>query len=385
MRITENKTTDIVDLYNEKILAFDFSLIPDDLLTGKLGVILYLLSLYENTKESVYLDKIAELLEIIFENCDENTENNLYSNSSLSQGISGLGYVLSVLIKSKILDSEFGRQIDTISEVVYERTLKMISENNFGYFNGAIGNLFFLLSVNDNEKASAIIDVLFERSNTDTHLFNTEINDLHADGMNLGLNHGYLSTIKILLDFSKNDDKSVSIINKCLKTILTNLDYDYLVEGVHVFKPYRIYEENNTLKKHQNNRLCWSNSDLSFSYILHKAGIILNNTNYTELAETIGKETTKRRVFQNTGIENYHFCQGSSGVTQLYQGLFQQNPKLSYKESHGYWLDRTISYLESEKENPLVAKDLSLLYGKLGALMVINEEIDVKKYLKFLI
>lgn len=385
MKITENKTTDTVDFYNEKILAFDFSLISDDLLTGKLGVILYLLAVYENTNESVYLDKIAELLEIIFENCDEKTENNLYSNPSLSYGISGLGYVLSLLIKSDILDPEFERQIGAISEIVFERTLKMIAENNFGYFNGAIGNLFYLLSVNDHQKANDILDVLFERSNTDQHLFYTEINDLYVDGMNLGLNHGYLSTIKILLDFSKKDPKSLAIIDKCLKTIVSNLDHDYLAENVHVYKPYRIYEEDNALKKHQNNRLCWCNSDLPFAYILHKAGIILNDNDNIQLAEMIGKETTKRRVFQNTGIENHHFCHGSSGLALLYQELFQLSPKTWYKESQEYWLDRTISYLESEKDNPLDVKDLSLLYGKLGSLMVINEEIDIKKYLTFLI
>lgn len=186
-------------------------------MTGKLGVIIYLLSLYEVTNESVYLDKIGELLELIFENCDNETEGNLYSNSSLSYGISGLGYVLSVLIKGEILDEEFDQQVDTISEIVFEKTVKMISENNFGYFNGAIGNLFYLLSVNDTEKANAIIDLLFERSNTDKHLFYTETEDIYVDGMNLGLNHGYLSTIKILLDFYKNDHKSLSIMDKCLK------------------------------------------------------------------------------------------------------------------------------------------------------------------------
>jgi lantibiotic modifying enzyme len=69
-KISKNKTRDLIDFYNVQILSFDFNSITDDLLTGKLGVIIYLLSLYELTNDPVYVDKIAELLELIFDNCN---------------------------------------------------------------------------------------------------------------------------------------------------------------------------------------------------------------------------------------------------------------------------------------------------------------------------
>jgi hypothetical protein len=261
----------------------------------------------------------------------------------------------------------------------------MISENNFGYFNGAIGNLFYLITVNETQKVNVIIDILLERCTTDQYLFYTEINDSYVDGMNFGLNHGHLSIIKTLLDFSINDAKSLQIIEKCIKNIILNLDYEYQVENVNIYKPYNAFEEGNSLKKHQNDRICWCNSDLSFSYILYIAGKKLNDVDYLKLANMIGKETTKRKVIINTGIGNHHFCHGSSGVAQLYQELFLLSSKKHYKNTHKYWIERTISYLEIEKNDSLTNKDLSLLYGKLGSLMVINDKIDKKKYLNFLI
>ncbi|KUJ60373.1 hypothetical protein AR687_18190 [Flavobacteriaceae bacterium CRH] len=382
---TEDKAIDLIESYNKKILAFDFNSITDDLLRGKLGVIIYLLSLYETTNDTVYVDKIAELLESIFENCDTQAENSLYSNATLSYGITGLGYVLTILMEFGILDENFKQQIDTISEIVYEKALKMVSENNFGYFNGSIGILFYLITVNDAQKIDNIIDLLFERCKNDEFLFYTEMDDSYVEGMNFGLNHGHLALIQTLLTISESNSKALFIINSCLKNINSNLDYDYKVEHTHIFKPYKIFFKENALVRHQNNRLCWCNSDLSFSYILQRTGMLLKNPVNLSLSEIIGKETTKRKTFKTTGIENHHFCHGSSGVAQLYKELSLLDPEEYYEESYNYWIDRTLVYMSIDNNDDLTSSDLSLLYGKLGTLMVINNKIDKKKYLNFLI
>jgi len=105
--------------------------------------------------------------------------------------------------------------------------------------------------------------------------------------------------------------------------------------------------------------------------------------NTWNLANMVGKATTKRREFENTGIQFAQFCHGTSGLTKLYKELSTISP--IYKNPMEYWSARTIEFLEIDKHAPLDKHDFSLLFGKIGALMVMDNSIDSSRYLKFLL
>lgn len=385
MILAENE---IIDIYLEKINNYDLKSISDGLTQGKLGLIIYYLSLYKKNSEEIYLEKIGSILEQIFQNLENNNLNNLYRNNSISSGLSGLSYVINLLIEEGVLDDEYLSEVLKINSIVFESTKETISINNFDYLNGAIGNLWYLFRMGEYDSLFILIDVLNEKSEKDDYLFYTDSEDPYVNAMNFGFAHGYLGFVNLLLSItdklgnSKNID---ALIEKLFAKILEYVDYNYKVEDINIYKPYKIYLDKGFLKVHQNNRLAWCNSDLTFSYILLKAGQILKNDFYNELGKKIGLETVKRKSMNVTGVENDHFCHGSSGVAFLYEKLYQITNEDLFNNASGYWKDRTKSYLLANKENEFQERDMSLLYGRIGSLMVLDDTINTSKYLEVLI
>lgn len=378
----------IIERYNNKIETYDYSSISDGLVEGKLGVILFLLASYETTLEENYLEKIGLLLETVFDNLETNHENSLYFKTNISYGLTGLAYILKILIDDEILDQEYHLQIEKINHIVFEKTQKMISENNFDFLNGLSGNLWYLCKTGAQTYCNQIIEALYLNSLENKNLFYTDSENPYVNGMNYGLAHGYLGLLKALheiADMYGSTDKIESIIHKTIEQIIDDLDYSHTIEGCHIYKPYKVYFEDNQRKKHQNNRLAWCNSDLTFSYILYKIGYQYKNEQYLSLSEKIGIATTKRTSLETTGIENDHFCHGSAGVALLYKELFRLTRNDIFNEAYAFWKEKTLMYLDKKKFNDFENRDISFLYGRLGALMVVNEDVNTSKYLEILI
>ncbi|MBK1897535.1 lanthionine synthetase LanC family protein [Chryseobacterium paridis] len=374
---TEQSTSALTSEYNEKILNFDFSeMRDDDLFKGRLGVVNYLSSFYEATGDERYIAKISELLESVLLNIENKTDNNLLKNSTLLSGAAGLGFILKDFIKKELLDEDdFAEQLRIVDEIIFENTLKFISQEYYDYLSGPIGNLQYFLNSSGDHDVSLILKHL-ERSSKNGKEFYTQSENIFVQGYNFGLKHGHLGIVKTYLDYLNKYGENqyiVETIDRLLQNIINVLDFNYTIDKIHIFKYYNIYEENDNIIKRQNNRLSWCNSDLTFSYYLLKAGKLLKNQNYISLAEKIALETVKRTTFETTGIESHHFCHGSSGLAFLYDSLYKIDNRSEYNEASQYWIKRTREYLILDLYKDISANDLSWLYGgKLGALLVLN-------------
>ncbi|AZA84273.1 hypothetical protein C1637_05360 [Chryseobacterium lactis] len=377
--------TDIADIYKEKFLNFDFSTLNDDISLGKLNVANYFLVCYKHTKDEIYLDKIVELLEVIFTNLEHETKENLYKKSTFIDGLTGLAFTLKLLIAENILDAEdFEDQLNTIDEIILENSLEMIANNYFDYLGGPFGNLqYFLHWQATPEKADRIIQSLQKFNNS----FYTICDNPYTQGYNLGLKHGYLGIIKTYIDYTLIFGENPVVrrgIENLLDYIIDNLNEDYIAENVHIYKYHSIHIKDDQFIKHQNNRLAWCNSDLTFAYYLLKAGKLLDNDKYIGLSQKIGLETTKRSPSTVTGVEDEHFCHGSSGLAFLYHKLHQLDPLDIYKEKCEEWKNKTLEFLEEAKDQEFAIRDLSLLYGKTGALVVLEGTYENSNYFEFL-
>ncbi|RXM59504.1 lanthionine synthetase LanC family protein, partial [Chryseobacterium sp. CH1] len=176
------------------------------------------------------------------------------------------------------------------------------------------------------------VNILYDECISHPIPFENKLNDSYADGINLGFNYGYLSIVNNLLALPVITHKARHIINNCLDFIISNFDV-HEVENARIYKPYNYKITQNLLKPFHNNRLCWCNSDLSFSYLLYKTGETLQENRYTEMAHELGLETTKRKVMANTGIEFIQYCHGTSGLVQLYHELNEKDSHPEYKKS----------------------------------------------------
>lgn len=372
----------VIDLYNKQILDFDCSELPDGLISGKLGIVLYFLSLYDSRKENIYVERARSLLEEVFERANLQIGDHIYLYSSFSKGLTGLVYVLHLMYNDDLLDEDANELINELSDIIFERSLKMFEEENFTFFDGPIGNLAMFNFIDDQARAEQLIDRLYHHCIENEYPFYTRLNDPYTDGINLGMNYGYLSIINALLPHIGKNKKADLVVNRCLDLINKWLDLSYEMAGAYIYKPHNLTFKNSQLVPYQNNRLCWCNSDLSYTYILYKISQQYPRMDTRNLADRIGKETIKRRAFENTGIQFAQFCHGTSGLTKLYSELAAIDPV--YKHTEEYWLSRTIEYLEIDKNYVMDKSDLSLLFGKIGALMVMDHSINSSKYLKFL-
>lgn len=374
----------LIKEYDKKILDFDFGNLYDGLLYGKLGLLLYFLANYQVSNKQEYQDKISKIFEEVVENCNTQKKDNIYSFPTLSKGMTGLGIILDLLKKDRFIDDDFDVHINELSEIIFEQSIKMLKENNYTFFDGPLGNLYYFNAIKNEKYSNGIVDFLYEESTTKRIPFENKLNDSFADGFNLGFNYGYLSIINNLLSLPVITEKAKSIINKCVNFIISHFDI-FEIEGAKIYKPYNYKKLEGLLKPYHNYRLCWCNSDLSFCYLLYKAGQILQNSNYKKLAHEIGMETTKRKVKANTGIELVHYCHGTSGIVQLYREINKKDSQKEYKNAENFWLKQSWEILDTELYQPFTDADCSLIFGKIGALLALNDSIDKNKYLKFLL
>ncbi|MCH2032698.1 MAG: hypothetical protein MK202_04175 [Tenacibaculum sp.] len=366
---------DIINEYNSKITSYPIDQLSEGLTQGKLGVLYYFLFMYIDTKKTTYLDKITDILMNVFNSLQNPDGNELLNDSSYAEGISGLGFVIDELINNDLLDDEYGEQIPVLCQIAYEYSIKMIQKDNYDFMNGSTGVLWFLLKVKNRELFNGIVEKLQEKAITAEYLFSTVSDNPYISDMNFGFPHGYLSIVKVLNDAKKvfgANEMYDQISEKCITTIMSNLNEEYTVDGIHIYKPHKLYLKEGRLTEHQNNRLAWCNSDLSLAFLLHK---INKSSDYSQILQDIGDNLVKRKEMNVTGVENHHFCHGSSGIAQLFLELYHLTKDEKYLDAHQYWIARTVSYLSQDMSKELTERDMSLFYGKLGALLVLNSSL----------
>ncbi|MBB6332638.1 hypothetical protein HNP24_003630 [Chryseobacterium sediminis] len=380
---SQNITT-ILHEYDQKLLDFDYENLPDGLLYGKLGLLLYFLTQYHISGNDIYVNKVGAILEEVFENGNMQKESNVYTLPNLSKGMTGLGIILDLLKKDGLIQDDFDDQITDIGELIFQQSVTMLKEDNYTFFDGPIGNLHYFNTIRNEQYSSEIVDILYDECISHPTPFENKLNDSYADGINLGFNYGYLSIVNNLLSLPVMTEKARHIINTCLDFIISNFDV-HEVENARIYKPYNYKIAENRLKPFHNNRLCWCNSDLSFSYLLYKTGETLQETRYRDMAHELGLETTKRKVMANTGVEFIQYCHGTSGLVQLYHEINEKDAHPDYKQAKSFWTKRSLEILENELDQPFTEQDSNLLFGKTGALIALNDKIDKTKYLKFLL
>ncbi|MFY7670885.1 lanthionine synthetase LanC family protein [Tenacibaculum sp. MEBiC06402] len=364
----------IINDYNSKILSYPIHELPNGFVQGKLGVLYYLMYVYIDTQKVIYFDKITDILMDVFNTIQNPEENALLNDSSFAEGISGLGFVISELINNDLLDEEYAEQIPVLSEIAFDYASKKLEQNNYDFLHGSIGVLKFLLKVENQNLFNQLVNQLLKKSKESVLLFSTQSDDPYISDINFGFPHGYLSIIKLLLDakITFGAHKTYySVIDLCVSKIMKHIDKKYEVDGIHIYKPHKVYINNGKLIEHQNNRLAWCNSDLSWVFLLSKIDSVNNTSNYNQMIDEIGSHLIKRREMHVTGVQNHHFCHGSSGIAQLFGELYEYTKDKKYNEAYNYWTQRTVNYLKEDLFNDLTERDMSLYYGKIGALLTL--------------
>lgn len=390
----------IFDFVNQKVVEANVEeLVTDDLIKGKLGLLMYCLNSYHLNQEDVYLEKIQEILEDIFNKISLN-ESIMAAHMTLADGLPALGIVLHELLKQDLIDSTFKDQIDVITDSVFDKCIEMINNNNFDYFYGATGLLFYMYKVEAYNNCNFLVDKLHEYALSHDYMFYNATGDVYTQGINFGFAHGTSAILAVLLkiyDQGINQQKTkellLNITTKIISFKKENIDrskVSYQLEGFDfpTWFPYNIITERvdkivkpelySTNIYHFTDRLGWCNSDLGYVMLFYKLGITLDQQEYLKISNEIGDEIVTRLSFENTAINSANMCHGSAGVSALYKSIYSLTNREIYKNAHEHWLNATVKYLEIKMKKEFSFSDLEILTGWLGPVLFL-QDVNFKK------
>ncbi|MGG8495315.1 lanthionine synthetase LanC family protein [Tenacibaculum sp. TC6] len=386
MKKSDKRIREILSYINEKVLYSDVSNFEDDsVFSGKLSLALYSFLVYKIENEDDYLLKTQEVLENIFADISQN-KSEIIKNITLADGLVGLGILLNILLKEGVLDKDYSEQLDVISDMAYENCLKMLKEERFDFFYGAIGLFHYLNEVNRVDYTNEIVDVLYKYGVKNDFLFYNNFDDPYVEGINFGVAHGSFAIISICLNLyhkGVKKDKVKEIVIKSIKSLCEfRKDLTGDVEMVRgklsdfcSLFPYNIASENKTSFSKQNksnkyyytNRLGWCNGDLSRSLIIYKAAILFNNDEILDIAALLSLSTLNRIEEEKTAVRNFHMCHGSCGILMMYYSLFKLTNNNKYEKSIDFWKEKTLSFMEQRIDKGVFRdRDLEILTGWLG-------------------
>lgn len=326
----------------------------DSLLNGKLGLVYYYLCLYKVFNKEDHLQRIEKNLESIFTNIEKGVSSLMY-DSTLENGLSGLGYVLQLLIEEKIIDEGYSSQLEEINNIVVDQAIELIQNNNYDFVRGPFGILFYLNYVDSKPHVNRVLEALFEKLKEDKNfLFYNEYT--YIEGVHIGYAHGVCAIIKVLNDINDERaeyfvryllDKLINIMKKNEYQIIKDKKY-YLPRSIH---------KGDEFEKGLNYRavLAWSNSDVNFSTLIYSLNEKFKTNELLTIANKIALESLEKREEKHTRIWDHRFYFGSSGVLKTYMFLYKKTRNSKYKEASNFWYKKTLNLLTESaiKEHPL--------------------------------
>lgn len=357
--------------FNDYLHHYNYNELEDDgLFEGKLGIVYYLTyinKIYEDEKNTTTL---YDILNLVLENISSQKKFISVSPCILS-GLSGFGVTAHELKKHELLGDELDNEISDINDYLLDKAIIHVQNNIFDYLGGSMGILYYFIQINDLKKCDIIISEIYNNINSQTLAFYNNTDDLYNKGLNFGLAHGIsaiLHIIDLYLKINPENEQAWIIRGKCVE-ILSEHCKEYMIEDSKLYFPYNKFLENHEMITHKNNRLGWCNSDLSVVNTLYRSSPV---THFEKIdAEKIAFETTKRRTFNTTGIQDFHFCHGTSGVAMMYKNIYEYTGNNNFREAYQYWHDQTVDFL---KNDTLVLQEnkMSLIFGYPAAILTIN-------------
>ncbi|THV62249.1 lanthionine synthetase LanC family protein [Chryseobacterium candidae] len=357
--------------FNDYLHHYNYNELEDDgLFEGKLGIVYYLTyinKIYEDEKNTTTL---YDILNLVLENISSQKKFISVSPCILS-GLSGFGVTAHELKKHELLGDELDNEISDINDYLLDKAIIHVQNNIFDYLGGSMGILYYFIQINDLKKCDIIISEIYNNINSQTLAFYNNTDDLYNKGLNFGLAHGIsaiLHIIDLYLKINSENEQAWIIRGKCVE-ILSEHCKEYMIEDSKLYFPYNKFLENHEMITHKNNRLGWCNSDLSVVNTLYRSSPV---THFEKIdAEKIAFETTKRRTFNTTGIQDFHFCHGTSGVAMMYKNIYEYTGNNNFREAYQYWHDQTVDFL---KNDTLVLQEnkMSLIFGYPAAILTIN-------------
>ncbi|MEM6628128.1 MAG: lanthionine synthetase LanC family protein [Bacteroidota bacterium] len=320
---------------------------------GKMGLVNFFFNHYLVFEEESSFQKVENLVEEVV-NALANKNFDEYG-ASFAEGMAGIGYLLSVLDKKKVLDQDLSNILKAIDEYLFEEAYDMLLDDNFDYLYGALGIVYYFQSRLPNTKVekylNSFINLIGEKAIQDE--LGIRFPSTSKDGklyVNFSLSHGLTGILLVLIQVYKKGLQNPLIRDIVVGGIQYMLNFRGKInfsEGNYGYFPFAVFPELDT--PNFGKRLGWCYGDLNQTILLYRSNEIIENPAYKKLGDLVGTQTLMRQDVESTAINDIYFCHGTAGLAQFYKTLYDISGLKSYYQGYEYWLEQTLLYLY---ENP---------------------------------
>lgn len=345
----------------------------DGLLSGKIGVALYLFEYAKYTQNDTHATQAQTILEDIFVRLYAK-ESRLSVSGSWSSGIAGLAHISEYLVKENFLELDLNDEFEFVDDFLFKIALEWLDNDATDYLHASLGILHYFIDRLPHKKLSKYAQEIVKRLSSKAiidekglRFQNTTLERIEPE-YNLSLSHGLSGVLLILLRaYEKNIEKEIisGMVSNGIKFLLNfRQETPENNQNLSTF-PSTVTQKD--FKTYYGNRLAWCYGDLNQVLLLYRAGKTLNVPLWTKIADEVGLATTQRTKNSETAVSDAHFCHGAAGVAQFYRTLYVESKLEQYYEAYQYWISQTAILLEDElKRNFYAAKECDLLEGLPG-------------------
>jgi len=308
------------------------------LVKGRCGLILCWLFYYFRTKEQKYLNIAVYILNAQL----------LYwkSDFTLGSGMAGYVWVTCIMKKMKCAPANIDELLSKIEPLMRTECILMIKNNNFDYFSGSSGLIFYYLSKENfsNDDKSIItmyIDALANNQEMESSFYYKNEGKENQLILNLGVPHGITGIILILLlikEKNQPDFKIDSLIHHFIEVLLRNV----MDKSSHFYFPSYVVEKD---RSYSPSILAWCYGDLTSCYAIFKAGKLLDNSTYLNFGLNALIKTTYRNDIH---ADSFSLCHGFASLICVYNELFAMTGNVRFRDTSNKWKNKAFSLFKKE-------------------------------------
>ncbi|WP_114936597.1 lanthionine synthetase LanC family protein [Mucilaginibacter endophyticus] len=331
---------------SEKITAYFLGLdqIPEsiDVYTGMSGNLLFMAQHFLWSRQQVYLDKVSEYLAFSM----ERIEASLNRNFDFSLALSGWGWVLSYLGRQEIAEvTEILADIDGYLKPAMTWLLRF---GNYDQLNGALKIGRYFLARGNPGPVAEIIDYLdhVKVSRGDQVMWKRQKEGESRAYYDLGLAHGAAGLLRFFSSCVKSKIREADcrrLMDGTVRFILANVR-DPRLTGSCFPNMISVDDYHAGRQMQTRSRLAWCYGDLGIWYTLYSAAVLLGDTGLEARALEGLEKLTTRRSPDNTMVVDAGFCHGSSGISFIFNKVWDATGQPVFREARDFWLRDTLRY-----------------------------------------
>jgi len=315
------------------------------LYTGEFGILLFLFY-YSRFSKIKKHTKIAEsYAEKLLEQFVEKEKLHTFCG-----GLSGILYLFEFLRENGFIDMDTSNAQPILDDYLIARMRENVSEKYYDFMHGALGvGLYFLKKGIHPEYIQELIEFLYATAekSADNKIFKWESvimdkNEKYRITYNLALSHGMSSIVIFLARVVRSgmlNEKIIKMLSGIVDYVLSQ-EKDFSQLGS-AFPNYIVLDSPKDVSK---SRLAWCYGDLGIGMALWQAGKAMEKTEWKDKGLEILLQSTKRRNFNESYVQDAGICHGSAGIAMIFRRMYLETYKDEFIEASHYWIGQTLNF-----------------------------------------